>query len=156
MFREMRMKRRELTLEEAKEILRTQKDGVLCVHGDDGYPYGVPINYGYVDGKIYMHGRGNESHKLDGILNNPKVCFTVVAKHELIEEKYTTDFSSVIVFGKARAILDPDEMVVAMGKMMKGLAADFMEGAMAKVKETTDPLVMIEITPEHITGKISR
>lgn len=156
MFREMKMKRRELTLEEAKEILRTQKDGVLCVHGDDGYPYGVPINYGYVDGKFYMHSRGNESHKIDAITNNSKVCLTVVAKHDLVEEEYTTKFASAIVFGKARIITDPDEMVVAMGKMMKGLAPDFMEGAMSRVKGSATALAMIEITPEHITGKVSR
>ena len=156
MFREMRMKRRELSLEEAKEILRTQKDGILSIHGDEGYPYGVPINYGYVDGKIYMHSRGEESHKIDAIKNNSKVCFTVVAKHDLVEEQYTTEFSSVIVFGKAKVISDPDEMVEAMGKMMKGLAPKFMGGAMSRVKGSTVALAMIEITPEHITGKISR
>lgn len=156
MFREMRMKRRELTLEEAKEVIKLGKDGVLSVHGDDGYPYGVPINYGYVDGKIYIHSRNNESHKIDAIINNPKVCLTVVTKHDLVEEEYTTKFRSAIVFGTARIITETDEKVEAMGKMMEGLAPEYIEGAKERARGALDVLAMIEITPEHITGKESR
>lgn len=156
MFREMRMKRRELSIEEAMEIVRMQKEGVLSVHGDEGYPYGVPINYGYFDGKIYIHCRNNESHKLDSIYKDEKVCLTVVARHELVEEEYTTKFSSAIVFGKARVITEVNEMVEAMGKMMKGLAPDYIEGAKERARGAEDVLAMIEITPEHITGKMSK
>lgn len=156
MFREMRMKNRELTLDEAKEMIASEKDGVLSVHGDDGYPYGVPVNYGYIDGKFYIHCRKNKSHKIDAIARDPKVCFTIVAKHELWEEEYTTKFRSVVIFGKARIISDPDELVDAMGKMMEGLAPEYVEGAKERARGAAHVLAMIEITPEHITGKASK
>lgn len=149
------MKRRELTLEETKEIISTEKDGVLSVHGDDGYPYGVPVNYGYTDGKIYIHCRNNESHKLDSIKRDEKVCMTIVAKRDLVEEEYTTKFNSVIIFGKARIITEPDEIVETMGKMMEGLAPEYVEGAKERAKGALDVLAMIEMIPEHISGKTS-
>lgn len=156
MFRDMRNKKRELAIEEAIEVIKIGKDGVLSVHGEGGYPYGVPINYGYADGKIYIHSRNNESHKIDAIINNPKVCLTVVTKNNLVEEEYTTKFRSAIVFGTARIITEPDEKVEAMGKMMEGLAPEYIEGAKEKARGKLNVLAMIEITPEHITGKESR
>lgn len=156
MFRNMRYKERELSREETIELIKSGKDGVLAVHGEDGYPYGVPINYGYYDGKIYIHCRGSESHKLDAIKANPKVCLTVVGKRDLIKEKYTTKYSSAIVFGKAHIISEAEEIVMAMGRMMEGLAPEFVDGAMKCAKDSVKSMVMIEITPEHISGKASK
>ena len=34
--------------------------------GEDGYAYGVPLNYVYVDNSIYFH-CAKEGHKLDNI-----------------------------------------------------------------------------------------
>ncbi|MDC7300498.1 hypothetical protein NXH58_01660 [Agathobacter ruminis] len=39
-------------------MLKNAKRGVLSLIGEDGYPYGLPINQWYCeeDGKIYFHG----------------------------------------------------------------------------------------------------
>ena len=57
MFREMRLKRQALDEGACREILKDGSIGVLSVAGDDGYPYGVPLNYVYDEqaGKIYFH-----------------------------------------------------------------------------------------------------
>lgn len=47
MFREMLRKKQALTEPECKEILINEKRGVLSVIGDEGYPYGFPINHYY-------------------------------------------------------------------------------------------------------------
>ena len=47
MFRPMRRKKQEIPKEECIRILTEEKRGVLSVIGDDGYPYGVPMNYYY-------------------------------------------------------------------------------------------------------------
>ena len=47
MFREMRRKKQQLSFEECQEILNNEVRGVLSVIGDNGYPYGIPINYKY-------------------------------------------------------------------------------------------------------------
>lgn len=155
MFRDMRKKERELPTEAAKELLQNQTYGILSVSGDDGYPYGVPVNYGFTDDKIYIHSTSAESHKLDGIRRNPKVCFTVVARHDLLLEKLSTDFASTIVFGTARILTEPAEKNAAIHKMMLGLAPDY--AAQAKSHCTGDSAyVMLEITPQQISGKARR
>ena len=56
MFREMLRKKQQLSQEECDEILKKELRGVLSVLGDDGYPYGMPLNHYYSDGKLYFHG----------------------------------------------------------------------------------------------------
>ena len=47
MFRELSRKRKGLTKEECISILKEEKRGVLSVLGDNGYPYGMPMNHYY-------------------------------------------------------------------------------------------------------------
>ena len=118
MFREMRRNKQQLSCEECEEILRKSTAGVLAVSGDDGYPYAVPLSYVYCDNKIYFHS-AKSGHKIDGIKNNSKVSFCVIAKDEIIPEKFTTYFRSVIVFGKARILESMDEILPANIILMK-------------------------------------
>ncbi|MBO7677619.1 MAG: pyridoxamine 5'-phosphate oxidase family protein, partial [Erysipelotrichaceae bacterium] len=55
-FRKLLRSRQQLSEEECFEILKQQKRGVLSVNGDDGYPYGMPMNHYYEDGYLYFHG----------------------------------------------------------------------------------------------------
>ena len=59
MFRKMRRFKQELSKDECIEVLKSEPRGVLSVMGDDGYPYGVPMDHWYdeVSGKLYFHGR---------------------------------------------------------------------------------------------------
>ena len=57
-------------------LMKNAKRGVLSLIGEDGYPYGLPINQWYCeeDGKIYFHG-AKEGHKIDAIKACDKVSF---------------------------------------------------------------------------------
>ncbi|MBO5281107.1 MAG: pyridoxamine 5'-phosphate oxidase family protein, partial [Clostridia bacterium] len=81
MFRELTRKKQKLSSEECIHILISEKRGVLSVNGDNGYPYGSPINHYYNedDGKIYFH-CGKIGHRLDSLKNNNKVSFCVYDK----------------------------------------------------------------------------
>ena len=52
MFREMRRKRQLLPPEESLAILERMTGGTLALHGDNGYPYAVPVSYVYADGRF--------------------------------------------------------------------------------------------------------
>ncbi len=45
MFREMLRIKQQLTNEECISILKQEPRGVLSVFGDEGYPYGMPLNH---------------------------------------------------------------------------------------------------------------
>ena len=152
MFREMRRKKQLLPEAEALEILKSGKTGVLAVSGDGGYPYAVPLNYIYIDGKIYFH-CAKSGHKLDAIKSCDKVSFTVIGEDEIYQEKYATNYRSVIVFGRASLMTDEAEMRRIVTAFAEKYCPDFLEGIPAEVDREFPALAMVEIEIEHLTGK---
>ena len=55
MFRKIKLKDRAVDDEKAIKILLKGSYGVLSTTGEDGYPYGVPLNYTYFDNCICFH-----------------------------------------------------------------------------------------------------
>ena len=47
MFRKMRRFKQEISQEECIRVLKEQPRGVLSIIGEDGYPYGVPLDHWY-------------------------------------------------------------------------------------------------------------
>lgn len=82
MFRSIRNKRNEISTDEAKELLRSSRRGILAVNGDDGYPYAIPINYLYDEDahKIVFHG-AKAGYKVDCLKVCDKVCCKLSTSH---------------------------------------------------------------------------
>lgn len=155
MFREMRRKDKELSAREISDILAECTHGTLSVIGDNGYPYGVPVSYVYANGKIYFH-CAPIGHKLDAVKKEPKVSFSVIAKDDIVPEKYGTNFASVIAFGKARVIEEVKEMKEAHIPFIEKYSKDFYDGGIKYMNSSIGKMVMVEITVDHITGKGTR
>ena len=111
MFRKMRRSPQALSHEEIIEVLEKETRGVLSVNGDDGYPYGVPINHYYdrETGKLYFHG-ADFGHRVDAIRKDPKVSYCVFGQEYQKEGDWAKCVKSVVVFGKAELIEEPEEM----------------------------------------------
>jgi len=152
MFREIRRKDRALSEAEAREILERGTDGVLACAGDDGYPYAVPLNYVYKEGKLFLH-CAREGHKIDALRRSDKVSFCVVEKRDILPEKYTTAYRSAIVFGRARIVTEDAELIPFLDALAEKLTGDTAENRMAYIRRGFRHAAVIEITPEHITGK---
>lgn len=152
MFREMRRHNQQLTADECIEVLNRCTSGVLAVLGDDDYPYAVPLSYAYKDGCLWFHG-ALTGHKIDAIEGCPKVSFCVIDKDDVVPEKLTTVYRSVIAFGKAH-ILD-DERKIAQGarilgeKYLRGMS-DRVE---SEIAQSMPKLTVIRMDIEHMTGK---
>ncbi len=151
MFRKMRRFKQQLSKEETTEILKSGKTAVLGVTGDEGYPYTVPVNYVYEDGKIYIHG-AKAGHKFDAIKRNEKVSLCVIEKDDIVKEELTTYFRSVILFGRAKLLEKEDEVFHAAEVF--GLKYNEDKDAVDKeIKREWSGLCCIEIQIEHMTGK---
>jgi hypothetical protein len=147
----MRRFRQLLDENEVIRILKNGKYGVLGVIGDDGYPYTVPLNYVYENGKIYFHG-AKEGHKTDAIKECDKVSFCITDKDDIIKEKLTTYYKSVILFGRAR-ILENDDEIIHAAEILGLKYSDDKKAIEDEIKLLKDKLCCVEITIEHITGK---
>lgn len=153
MFREARRKEKEISAEEAKKLLETERRGVLAVNGDDGYPYAVPVNYLYCreEEKIYIHG-SRAGHKADSIRKNDKVCFTVFGNEAVREERWAPYLQSAVVFGRCSLVNDRDTCV----ELVKRLARKYYPNEALVDKEAAhsgNAVQMYVIDIEHISGK---
>lgn len=153
MFREMRRNRQLMPNDEAKRLLLENSTGTLALLGDDGYPYSLPINYFY-DGedKLYFH-CAKQGHKLDAIRNEHRVSMSVIARDEVCQEKFTTLFESVVIFGKARIIDDQDEINRLGSLLAKRICPDNEANISAEISSGAAHMYIVEITIEHMTGK---
>ena len=86
MNREMHKKERQVSDERAKEMLLEATEGTLAMHGDDGYPYALPMNYVYLNGAIYIH-TADYGYKIDALKANQKVCFSVIVRSKIAPER---------------------------------------------------------------------
>ena len=153
MFRDMRRKRQALPPEQCAAILRRGTSGVLALAGDAGYPYAVPLSYVYTDGKLYFH-CAKAGHKLDAIRKSPKASFCVIEQDQVIPERYTTHFRSVIVFGTVRILEGDTEKRAAVEKLADKYAPEASSDYRDKyIEKEWAPLCMLEMTVEHMTGK---
>ena len=152
MFREMRRKRQELSEEACRQVLLEATSGVLAVYGDEGYPYAVPLSFVYAGSKIYFHG-AKSGHKLDAIRRNEKVSFCVIGQDEIIPEKFTTYFRSVIVFGTARILEDETEMRTAIEILSDKYAPGRPEERDAEIGKEWPALCLVELSIDHMSGK---
>lgn len=152
MFREMRRKNQNLSLEESIRVLNNGTSGILAVCGDNGYPYAVPLSYVYNNNKILFH-CANSGHKLDAIANNDKVSFCVIDKDQIIPERYTSYFRSVIVFGKARILKDDVEKRKAIEILAAKYSPDHEQGRLQEIDKSFNRVSIIELEIEHISGK---
>ncbi|MBQ7595540.1 MAG: pyridoxamine 5'-phosphate oxidase family protein [Clostridia bacterium] len=152
MFRPMRRSKQQLSDEECLEILLDGKDGVLAVNGDGGYPYAVPLNYIYLNGCIYIH-CAKQGHKLDAVKKDGRVSFCVVSENDILQQKFTALYKSVIVFGKAEIVEDEKEMYQAVRAIAEKYCPDMSSETENEIRRDWSGLCIVKIITEHISGK---
>jgi hypothetical protein len=153
MFRKIRRIKNEISMEEAKVLLRENRRAAFSVNGDDGYPYTIPINFYYdeAENRIYFHS-AKKGYKIDAIKENDKVCFVTWDDGYLEEGDWAYHVSSCVVFGGARLVEDAAilEDKVRTFALKYYPTKEEVEKEMARSLKATQ-LVAIEI--EHISGK---
>ena len=153
MFREVRRNKKQILSEnDCLDIIGKATNGVMCLLGDDDYPYGVPLSYAFEDGVFYFHGMP-VGHKMDAIRKHDKASFTIVETDKIVPEEYTTYYRSVIVFGRAYEITDPAEKMQVLMRLVKKYSSAHMEGGKVEAKNKLDAVCIFALKAEHISGK---
>ena len=153
MFRKVRKKVNEISVELAKDLVKKSRRGILAVNGDDGYPYAIPINYLYDEEsqKIFFHG-SKVGYKVDSLKKSDKICFTVYGNEHIKEESWAPYLQSAVVFGRCHLIEDSDRAM----KVLKDFAMKYYPNETMVVEEIGKlgrATQMFEIFIEHISGK---
>ena len=123
------------------------------MNGDDGYPYGIPINYLYDEEneRIIFHG-AKAGHKVDALQKNDKVCFTVFGNERIKEEAWAPFLQSVVVFGRCHLVESQEDTIALVKKFAAKYYPD-MDMVNEEVVLSGRAVQMFEIQIEHLSGK---
>ena len=154
MFRPMRRFKQQISEAECIRILKEEKRGVLSVMGEDGYPYGIPMNHWYnpEDGKLYFHG-AKSGHKLDAISANNKVSYCVYDAGYRKEGEWALNVNSDVVFGRISLVTD-EKMAGLICENLCRKFTDDEDYIQYELRNSLPRVQCLEITIDHMTGKL--
>ena len=154
MFRRMIRQQQALSDSECFALLASEKRGVLSVQGDDGYPYGMPLDYWFDPGScsIFFHS-AKYGYKIDAIQRCSKVSFCVCDEGQRYPGEWPLHFKSVIVFGRIRPVTDYDRAMEVSRLLSYKFISDsaYIE---CEIKNYGSGTLCLELIPEHMTGKL--
>ena len=150
----MRRIDRQITAEETADILERGIYGVLSTVSTENFAYGVPLTYCLMNGFLYFHCAA-EGKKLDNLSTNPRVSFCVVGHAEVLSDKFSIQYESVIVEGSVSEVFD-DEKRAAFEGLLKKYSSDYWGDGLAYLERQKKPTRMFKITPTSLSGKARR
>ena len=151
----MRKKEKEVCDPEVMESILNSAQVLRLGLCDEGEPYIVPVCFGYVDGVLYVHS-AREGRKLNIIKRQAQVCFEVDILSRLVKKdlpcKWTVDYTSIIGWGKASIVTEPNEIKKGLDVIMVHYGGkppfEYTEASVSK-------MVMIRIEIKSMTCKRS-
>lgn len=141
--------------------------GCLAAVGPEGWPILRPLNFVYLDGRIYFHG-ARKGEKMDVLSDNDRVAFVVVRDFAIIPSHFvdaqracpaTQYYEAVMIRGRARVVADREEKARVLQALMEKLQP---EGGHMPIT-ADEPLyagslkttAVVAIEVEEMTGKFS-
>ncbi len=116
-----KIRRQDRLLEEtnARMLLQSCEYGVLSMRDEDVGAYGIPLSFVWDGGSaIYIH-CAPVGRKLRCIATYPTVSFCVVGKTNVLPDKFTTEYESVIATCNASTGLSDDEKMNALRLLLR-------------------------------------
>jgi hypothetical protein len=148
----MRKSNREITDHAKIEAVLRQATVCRLALCDEGWPYIVPLNFGYHDKRLFFH-TATSGRKLDIIKRNDRVYFEVEGESAIVASHRACDWSmryaSVIGFGRARLIDDRSEKRQALDIIMR----QYSDRLYTYPDDVLAKTAIIRIDIESMTGK---
>lgn len=173
----IRRKDREMDEEFAYSMIDKAQYGTLATLNQDGSPYSIPISIARQEEKIYIHS-SYEGRKILNIKNNSQVSMSFVGDlnipdpltqeefketmeihgtiGKLVSKKFTTEYESTVIFGKAHIIEERDEKILGLKLISKKYVPENMSYFDAAIEASLDRTCVIRIDIKEITGKRKR
>jgi len=144
----MLRKEKEMSREDALAVVDECPWSVLATVNSDGSPYCIPLSMTREGEWIYFHS-AKEGHKTDNLRNDNRVCISCVGHAAVIPERFSVDYESVVIFGKASEISGRDDKIHAL----KCISLRYTPGHMAAFDDAIErSLEVTSVWKIHIDG----
>jgi hypothetical protein len=140
-------------------INRILDEGFICHVGFviDGQPFVIPTGYARADDKVFIHG-SQASRMLRALKAGAGVCVTVTLIDGLVLARsafhHSMNYRSVVIFGNARLIDDPDEKLSALYALSEHMLAGRWQDARAPSKSELEQTTVLELRIDEASAKI--
>lgn len=124
-------------------------DEIFVSFSGGDYPYVLPLNFVWLDGRIYLH-CGFTGHKLDLLRQDGRVGFAAALDVTIVRERSTTWYKSVSGCGHIRIVEDTEEKRRALDALSLRYAARCPRPAPEAMLRRVNVLC---IDVENISGK---
>lgn len=150
----MRRSKQQLSKKDCIEILKSNTSGVLALIDKNSYPYAVPLSFVFSEeeSSLYFHS-ALKGHKIEALRNANNASFCVIDADTVIQEKFTTAYRSVIVFGQAHIVRDTQTCRHGLELLVKKYSKNFMKKAQNEIENAIDHTYVIQLKIEHMSGK---
>lgn len=141
-----------LPQEEIEQIINACEACLIGMIDLEGDPYVLPFNFGYKEGKLYIHS-GPEGKKIDIWKKNPKVCvsfssdYKMNIRHENVACSYSMKYRSVLMHGSINQVSNLEEKARILNVIMEKYSgrADFNYGKPALENVSVFELVIDKV-----------
>ena len=150
------MRRSEKEIKDKAAIEAVIQEASVCRLGlcMDGFPYVVPLNFGYRENTFYFHG-SLKGKKIDIIRKNPNVCVELDIPLKIVAAEdacfWGMHYKSVIGFGRAVILEDMAEKRNGLNVIM----AHYSDKAFSIDDQFLEATAVIKVEIERMTGKQS-
>lgn len=151
----MRRKDRQKDEAFAWNVIKKCDYAAFCCTEPDGSPYSVPICPAVLGDSVYFH-CALEGKKLDILKKDNRVCLSAVSRAKAVEDKYTMEFDSAVLFGTAEIVEDDSEKIAALRAICDKYAPSNKDGFEAAVKRSLFRTGIVRINVTSLTGKQKR
>jgi len=151
------MRRSEKAVTDPTELQRIIRSARVCrlAFSDRDTPYIVPMHFGMKKDTLYFH-CAHKGRKLDIIKCNPTVCFELEGDTRIVNTgkpcSWSTSYESVIGYGTASLVTDPEEkreaLMVIVDHYAPGTTYEFEE-------KKVDEVAVLKVVVTSMTGKRS-
>lgn len=148
----MRRKDREMDEIFALGIADKCEYAVLSMTDTGGAPYCVPISIARDGRDIFFH-CAREGKKIDAMRRAPEVCIACVGDTRPAVDKFTTEFESAIIRGRAEEILEDTQKIHALRLLCQRHTPANMHNFDAAARKSLARTAVWRVPIREITGK---
>ncbi|WP_199163380.1 pyridoxamine 5'-phosphate oxidase family protein [Parabacteroides provencensis] len=151
----VRRQERLLSEESSLDLLRVSEYGILSfVETRCGAvaAYGIPLNYVLNEDYIYFH-CAPDGYKMSCLDISNEVSFTIVGRTEVISEKFTTAYQSVVVRGQLERGLADTERMNALKMLLQKYSPNDMERGLKYAEKSFHRTEILRLKITSISAK---
>jgi len=134
-------------------------EGLICHVGFvvEGQPFVVPTAYGRMGDRLYLHG-SPAGRMLRTLQQGVEVCVTVTLLDGLVLARsafhHSMNYRSVIVFGTAMVVSDPEEKIAALKAFTNHIVPDRWEQVRPVTRQEVAGTLVLSLPLQEASAKV--